>query len=196
MKERSVSVNRATKETDVRVTLNLSRIREIEIDVEGLPFLRHLLEAMSFHGGFSLAVSAKGDIDVDPHHLVEDVGIVLGDAFARVVTEHGNVERFGHAVIPMDDALAEVTIDACGRPYLVYSASYPQERAGSFDLSLVREFFHGFASTARVNLHAAARYGENGHHMAEALFKAFGKALAQAFRPAANDAPLSTKGSL
>ncbi len=196
MKERKVRVERTTKETAVEVTVNLSRKGDIEIGVVGLPFLGHLLQAMAFHGGFSLKVAAKGDIEVDPHHLVEDVGLVLGEAFARAVQEFGPVRRFGHAVIPMDEALSEATIDVCGRPCLVYRADYPQASAGDFPLHLLREFLTGFANAARINLHALCRYGENGHHMAEALFKAVGKAIGAAYEPAEESAPLSTKGSL
>ena len=150
---------------------------------------------MAFHGGFSLQIEGKGDLEVDPHHLVEDVGIVLGTAFSRIVEDFGSVARFGHAVIPMDDALSEVTIDACGRPYLVYRADFPQARSGNFDMWLTREFFGGLATSARINLHAECRYGLNSHHMVESLFKATGKALSQAFAPV-EGAPLSTKGSL
>jgi len=196
VKERKVSVARTTKETSVEVVLNLSRKGEVDIDVEGLPFFEHLLNAMAFHGGFSVRIAAKGDIDVDPHHLVEDVGLVLGEAFARAVQEYGHVRRFGHAVIPMDDALSEATIDVCGRPCLVYRADYPQESAGTFALHLLREFLTAFTNAARINLHALCRYGENGHHMAEALFKAVGKAIEAAYKTADEEAPLSTKGSL
>ncbi len=195
MKDRSVSHKRITKETEVSVDLNLTRPREIEIDVEGLPFLAHLLHALAFHGGFSVGIKARGDVEVDPHHLVEDVGLVLGGAFGKIVADHGNVRRFGHAVIPMDDALAEAAVDVCGRPFLVYRAPYPQEWAGTFDLSLLNEFFTAFANEARINLHLECRYGANGHHMAEALFKATGKALAEAYAPT-DEEPLSTKGRL
>ena len=120
-------------------------------------------------------------IDVDPHHLVEDIGLVLGDAFAEIRKAGGPQKRFGHFIIPMDEALSEVTIDAAGRPYLVYKAEYPQERAGNFDLSLIREFLLALSTRGGMNIHADCRYGENSHHMAEALFKALGKALGQAF---------------
>ncbi|HUZ17212.1 MAG TPA: imidazoleglycerol-phosphate dehydratase [Spirochaetia bacterium] len=195
MKERSVSVSRTTGETHIEATLNLSRREPTELKIE-LPFFGHLLHAMAFHGGFSLRLLGRGDIDVDAHHLVEDIGIVLGGAFAKVPEEFGPVARFGHAVIPMDDALSEATVDACGRPYLVYTASYPQERSGSFEMALIREFLLGFANGARINLHAHCRYGENSHHMAESLFKAIGKALSSAFAPSDSSSPLSTKGVL
>lgn len=195
MKERRVTVTRETRETKIDLSINLSQAQPLEMDVH-LPFLGHLLHAMAFHGGFSLEVSGRGDIEVDAHHLVEDVGIVLGQALGRVPAEYGPVARFGHAVIPMDDSLSEVTIDVCGRPYLVYQADFPQARSGSFDMALLKEFLTGLASAAGMNLHAQCRYGENSHHMAESLFKAMGKAIAQAFAPAESSSPLSTKGVL
>lgn len=195
MKERRVTVTRETRETNIELTINLSQAEPIAVDVE-LPFLGHLLHAMAFHGGFSLEVSGRGDIEVDPHHLVEDVGIVLGQALGRIPAEYGPVTRFGHAVIPMDDSLSEATIDVCGRPYLVYQAAFPQSRSGDFDMALLKEFLMGLASAAGMNLHAHCRYGENSHHMAESLFKALGKAIAQAFASTASSSPLSTKGIL
>ncbi len=148
---------------------------------------------MSFHGRFSLTVQGKGDLEVDPHHLVEDIGLVLGQAFSDVL-QKGPVARFSHAVVPMDEALSEVTIDVCGRPTLVLNASFPQPTAGTFDLSLLREFFNGLASQARISLHVDVRRGENAHHMAEAAFKALGRALSQAYAPAG--AQMSTKGRI
>lgn len=195
MKSRSSTVERATKETQIRLTLDLSTREPIDLKL-GVPFFEHILHAFAFHGGFSLVVDGRGDVEVDPHHLVEDVGIVLGTALSQIVSEHGSVARFGHAVIPMDDALSEATVDVCGRPYLVYEADYPQSRSGSFDMSLVREFLSGLTSAARINLHGHCRYGVNSHHMAEALFKAAGKAIAQAYAPADGALPLSTKGSI
>jgi imidazoleglycerol-phosphate dehydratase len=160
----------------------------------GLPFFDHLLTSMSFHGGLGLAVEARGDLEVDPHHLVEDTGLVLGQAFARVLEKTGKVARFGHAVIPMDEALAEVTIDVCGRPTLSLQASFPQPLAGAFDLSLLREFFAALASQARISLHVEVRRGQNSHHMAEASFKALGRALREAF--AASGQEMSSKGRI
>ena len=160
----------------------------------GVPFFDHMLYSMLFHGGFSGEVSAKGDIDVDAHHTVEDVGIVIGQALARVVDEYGPVRRYGHAVIPMDDALAEAVVDAAGRAYLVFNADFPQSHAGAFDLALVREFFQGLSSHAQANVHVHGRYGLNGHHLAEAMFKSAGRALGQAYLPSTT--VRSTKGSL
>ncbi|MDC7126428.1 MAG: imidazoleglycerol-phosphate dehydratase HisB [Spirochaetales bacterium] len=194
MEQRKAEVERKTKETDIKIVLNIDSSEKPVINTS-LPFFDHILYSMAFHGGFYLNIQASGDIEVDPHHLVEDTGLVLGDAFkaAAAVSEKA-IARFGHFIIPMDDSLSEVTIDACGRPYLVYRAEYPQERAGNFDIFLLKEFLKAFSDRAGLNLHAECRYGENSHHMAEALFKAMGKALAEAYRPF--DMVLSTKGFL
>ena len=146
----------------------------------------------SFHHAH---IEAAGDIDVDPHHLVEDIGLVLGDAFTTL-RDGSPLARFGNAVIPMDEALSEVVLDAAGRPYLVYQAAYPQSHAGTFDLSLIREFLFALTMKGGMNLHAHCRYGENGHHMVESLFKALGKALGMAYTPLGEIGPLSTKGTL
>jgi imidazoleglycerol-phosphate dehydratase len=188
------TIERKTKETEIRLTLDLER-RDAPRVSTGVPFFDHMLTAMAFHGGFWIDLEATGDLDVDAHHLVEDTGLVLGDAFRKVQDARGGVMRYGHSVIPMDEALSEVVIDACGRPYWVYAATFPQTHAGTFDLSLVREFLIGFTNRAQVNLHAHCRYGANGHHMVEALFKALGKALAQAYAPRdGGSAAMSTKG--
>jgi len=157
-----------------------------------VPFFDHMLTAMAFHGRMGLVVDAKGDLEVDPHHLVEDTGLVLGDVL-RQIADLETTERFGNAVVPMDDACGEATIDLGGRPYLVYLADYPQAYAGSFDLSLLREFFYALAIRAKANIHLDARYGRNGHHMAEALFKALGRALRAAIARREGEG-MSTKG--
>jgi len=191
--ERIVEVKRTTKETDISLTLSADGgERDIKTP---LPFFTHILTSLSFHGGLGLKLAASGDIEVDPHHLVEDTGLVLGEAIGQVIRQFGPVMRFGHALIPMDDALSEAVIDACGRPYLVYSADYPQARCGDFDVSLVREFLLGLTNKAQINLHASCRYGLNSHHMTESLFKALGRALREALAPL-QGGPLSTKGVL
>jgi len=190
------SIKRDTKETRITAELYFTEpgIRQIETT---LPFFNHLLEAMTFHGGFGLVLKAEGDTDVDPHHLVEDTGLVLGQLFDDFFGKSGGVTRFSHKVIPMDEALAEVTIDICGRPTCVYLADYPQNTAGTFDLTLIREFLLALTQKGRLSLHAEIRRGDNGHHMAEALFKALGKALFEAFSPRGNDASaMSTKGTI
>jgi imidazoleglycerol-phosphate dehydratase len=192
----SVTTDRTTKETQIHLVLDLDSSSAPKLST-GLPFFDHMLNAMAFHGGFYLEVQAEGDLEVDPHHLVEDVGIVLGDALAKAQKDRGAIGRYGASVIPMDEALSEVVIDACGRPYWVYNAVLPQTHAGSFDLSLVREFVIALTNNARINLHASCRYGDNSHHMVEALFKALGRALAQAYAKRAPGSVVpSTKGVL
>ncbi len=193
MSERKTTVERKTKETAISLSFAPDRTEPVAI-TSGLPFFDHMLNAMAFHGGFSFELTAGGDIEVDPHHLVEDVGIVFGQGLTRVVEQYGPVARYGHSVIPMDDALAEVTIDAGNRPYLVYAAGYPQAYCGTFAVELLREFFHGLATNAAMNLHLQVRYGENTHHMCEALMKALGRAVWQAYRP--HETVRSTKGML
>jgi imidazoleglycerol-phosphate dehydratase len=191
-----VEVERTTNETQISASVHFSGPDPIRLDTP-LPFFSHMLHAMAFHGGFSVVLSAQGDVEVDPHHLVEDTGIVLGTAIRGWIEQHGPVRRFGRAVVPMDDALSEVVVDLSNRSYLVYGADYPQERAGSFDLALIREFLGGLSARGGITLHAHCRYGLSGHHMAEALFKALGRALAAGITPAdQNTGPASTKGLL
>ena len=196
MSERTNSIERVTRETDIRLTLSVPENRPSRDSYAistGLPFFDHMLLAFGFHGGFGLQLEARGDIEVDPHHLVEDVGIVLGDALHALKRE--GMARYGQAAIPMDDALSEVIVDVSGRAYLMYDAKYPQEYAGSFQLALLKEFFQALASRAQVNLHLLSRYGQNGHHMAESLFKALGRALSTAYA-LDGEVVMSTKGSL
>ena len=195
MAGRKAEVVRKTKETDISIIVDPDSNAEPEISTS-LPFFDHILYSMAFHGGFFLKIEASGDIDVDPHHLVEDTGLVLGDAFKKAAAAGPSLCRFGHFIVPMDDSLSEVTLDAAGRPYLVYRADYPQSRAGNFDVFLLRDFLKSFSDRAGLTLHAECRYGENSHHMAESLFKALGKALGQAYRPADDGKIRSTKGSL
>jgi imidazoleglycerol-phosphate dehydratase len=194
---RTAEVTRETNETAITVSLVMDEVREPKVSTT-LPFLDHVLASCAFHGGFGLVIQASGDTEVDPHHLVEDTGIVLGSCFDQILRDGGPVNRFGHAVMPMDEALSEVTVDVCGRPTVIYRADYPQPYAGSFPLWLFREFFAGFANGAAVALHAECRYGENSHHMVEALFKAFGKALHQAYERSDGQSvgEMSTKGRI
>ncbi len=189
-----VGINRETKETAIRLELDIHKGPDVSVST-GLPFFDHMLNAMAFHGGFTLKVEARGDIEVDPHHLIEDTGLVLGDALMKTFEETGAVKRYGHSIIPMDDALSEVVIDVCRRPYLVLKADWPQESAGNFDFFLIKEFLMALANRGGLNIHASCRYGENSHHMAEALFKSLGRALYTAFKPAGeNSGNMSTKG--
>lgn len=190
-RQRSASLERNTKETRITLAVELDRHGNVRIDTP-VPFFSHMLEAMAFHGRFGLQVQARGDVEVDPHHLVEDVGLVLGDCLRKA--RNGSVERFGAALVPMDDALSEVVVDVGGRPYLHYDARYPQHLVGTFDVALVREFLLAMAMHARINLHATVRHGVNTHHMVEALFKALGRALAAAYAP--SRAAMSTKGRI
>ena len=194
MSSRKVEVQRKTKETDISLTLNVDG-GSISIST-GLPFFDHLLTAMTFHGDIGIDLKAKGDLEVDPHHLVEDTGLVLGEALQKTVAAYGAIKRFGHTVIPMDEALSEITLDVCGRPYLVYNADYPQEYSGQFQMVLFKEFFTALSNAAGMALHANCRYGDNSHHMAESLFKALGKVIKASYELASSDKIMSTKGKL
>ncbi len=196
MKTAPITVKRETKETSVSLSLSREGTKQIHI-ATGLPFFDHLLTSFAFHGGFDLSLEATGDLMVDLHHTVEDVGLVLGDGFHRLLETSGQVMRYGYSIIPMDDALCEVVVDVCERPYLVYRVEYPEPLAGSFPVSILKDFFYAFSHRSRINLHLSARYGENSHHMAESLFKAFGKALSQAYQPVGGlKEGMSTKGTL
>ena len=189
-------ISRTTKETDIRVVLDMNAAGPSVPDT-GLPFFDHMLNAMAFHGGFRLETKAAGDIEVDPHHLVEDTGLVIGQALDAARQESDGIRRYGQSTIPMDDALSECVVDVCGRPYLQWNVDWPQQKAGDFDLFLLREFFWGLAVAGKMNLHLTVRYAENGHHAAEALFKACGRALAEAFIPrGGGEAAMSTKGRI
>ena len=194
MSGRTAEVKRETKETRIDLILGMDN-RDIAVST-GIPFFDHMLNAMAFHGGFSLLINAEGDLDVDPHHLVEDTGIVLGTAFKKIIADFGPVNRFGHSIIPMDEALSEAVIDASGRAFLVYKAVFPQEYSGNFHMPLLNEFFTALAHSGGITVHLECRYGNNSHHMAESLFKALGKALGKAFSPHNRGKVLSTKGIL
>lgn len=188
-----VCVTRTTRETSI--TVRLARgTGPVEIHT-GIGFFDHMLTALGVHGGFSLTISAKGDLNVDGHHTVEDVGIVLGDAFAQLLGDRGGIARYGTACIPMDEALGFCSLDISGRPFLVFDAPMPQEKIGDYDACLTKEFFRAFAFHAGITLHIKGIYGENSHHITEALFKAAAHALAQGMAPGL-DGALSTKGVL
>lgn len=191
-----IEQKRRTKETDIKVILDMHADGPSKPST-GLPFFDHMLHAMAFHGRFRLEVSATGDVEVDPHHLVEDTGLVIGQALELFRQKSKGISRYGQSLVPMDDALSEAVVDACGRPYLVYKVDLPQSYAGTFDLSLFREFWWGLAMAGKVNLHLNVRYAENAHHAFEALFKAAGRALATAYCPIhGGEAAMSTKGVL
>jgi len=196
MAKRTCVVERETRETKVRVELGLDEAAEPRVGT-GIGFLDHMLELLGHHGRLSLVVEAQGDTRVDDHHTVEDVGIALGQAVDRALGDRAGIARFGFAAVPMDEALAEVALDLSGRGLLVFRAEFGQEKVGSYDTGLTREFLQAFASNGRLTLHVSAPYGEDGHHLTEAIFKALARALAQAVAP---DASLrgvpSTKGML
>ena len=196
MNPQQAEITRDTRETRISARVDLSDATTIDIN-SGIAFFDHMLTGMAFHGSIGLYLRAEGDLDVEYHHTVEDVGLVLGDALYQVFQQLGSVQRFGHAIIPMDDALGEAVIDVCNRPYLVYNADYPQDYCGQFPVALFREFFWALAVRARINLHLNARYGLNSHHMTEALFKAVGRAISQAYQPKSGDSSaMSTKGTI
>lgn len=194
MKKRTACVNRKTNETDISVQMNLDGQGGYEIST-GVGFFDHMLCHLSKHSGIDLTVQARGDLQVDAHHTVEDVGICLGEALGEALGEKRGIARFGHAVVPMEDAKAEVSVDLSGRAYLVYRVQYTSEKIGDFDVQCVEEFWRAFATAGRLNLHIEVPYGVNSHHIAEAVFKAVGQALGQAVRITGNRIP-STKGTL
>ena len=193
--ERYSSLHRKTNETEVTIELCLDG-GERSVST-GVGFFDHMLTAFAVHGNFGLKVNTVGDWEVDCHHTVEDTGIVLGKAFAEALPTKRGINRFGQDFIPMDEALAFDAADISGRPYLVFDGEFPQERVGDFDTCMTEEFFRAFAANAGVTLHLKCEYGKNSHHMIEAMFKAFAKALDQAvsYNPKVTDV-LSTKGSL
>ena len=178
-KKRFAEIERETKETHVRVSLTLDGRGQAEIS-SGIPFFDHMLTLFTVHGFFDLFLHAKGDINVDFHHTVEDVGLVLGRAVTKALGERKGIRRYGHAVTPMDDALAAVTVDLSNRPFLVYNAPEPALSETGFSPSLSKEFFRALVNRAGINLHINVSYGENEHHVTESIFKAFGRALDQA----------------
>ena len=177
--EAKTEVERKTKETAIRIGLKLDGSGQSEIST-GIPFFDHMLVLLAVHGFFDLAVKAKGDLEVDFHHTVEDVGLVLGEAFDQALGNRKGIKRFGHAVTPMDDALTAVTVDLSKRPFLVYHVPSFHPTGAAFNLSLAKEFFRAFATRGGLNLHINVSYGENEHHIIESMFKALGRALDQA----------------
>jgi imidazoleglycerol-phosphate dehydratase len=195
--DRKASVTRNTKETRITVSLNLDGSGKGSFDI-GVPFLEHMLDQVARHGMIDLDIRAEGDTHIDDHHTVEDVGITLGQAMAQAVGDKKGVRRYGHAYVPLDEALSRVVVDFSGRPGLEYHASYPRARIGEFDVDLVHEFFQGFCNHALTTLHVDSIRGSNAHHIAETIFKAFGRALRMALEadPRLGDTIPSTKGSL
>jgi imidazoleglycerol-phosphate dehydratase len=197
MTQRTASVERNTTETRIRINLNLQGAGHSQLRV-GVPFFEHMLDQVARHGLFDLDIQADGDLHIDAHHTVEDVGITLGQAFRQALGDKKGICRYGHAYVPLDEALSRVVIDFSGRPGLEYNVIYPRARIGDFDVDLVQEFFHGFVNHAQVTLHIDNLRGVNAHHICETVFKAFGRALRMAadLDPRIADAIPSTKGSL
>ena len=194
---RTATIDRHTRETKIGLTLDLDRPEAGGAIGTGVGFLDHMLDHVARHGRLGLTVSAEGDLHVDDHHTVEDVGIVLGLALERALGEKKGIERYGFASVPMDEALARVSVDLSGRPALVFNAAFrPEEgKIGSFDVQLVEEFFRALVNHGRFNCHVEVPHGANNHHIAEAIFKALGRALRQAVAITGEDVP-STKGVL
>jgi imidazoleglycerol-phosphate dehydratase len=197
MSTRAAKADRKTAETQIALSVNLDGSGRADL-ATGVPFLDHMLDQVARHGMLDLEIRAKGDLHVDAHHTVEDVGITLGQAVARAVGDKKGIRRYGHAYVPLDEALSRVVIDFSGRPGLEYHAKFTRALIGEFDVDLVHEFFQGFANHAQVTLHVDNLRGDNAHHQCETMFKAFARALRMALEPdprAAGTIP-STKGTL
>ncbi|PPD48421.1 MAG: imidazoleglycerol-phosphate dehydratase [Methylobacter sp.] len=197
MAERIAQVERNTLETQINIGINLDGTGKSSFAI-GVPFLEHMLDQIARHGLIDMDIQAKGDLHIDDHHTVEDVGITLGQAFAKAIGDKKGIYRYGHAYVPLDEALSRVVIDFSGRPGLFYEVTYPKARIGSFDVDLFREFFQGFVNHAGVTLHIDNLKGSNAHHVAETIFKAMGRAIRMAITPDERMAGMmpSTKGSL
>jgi len=193
---RTATIERITNETRIKLSLTVDGSGEAKI-CTSVPFLDHMLNLFARHGLFNLEVEACGDIDIDFHHTVEDIGIVLGEAFKQALGDKKGIRRYGQASIPMDETLASVAVDISGRPYLVYHVNLPKVKIGEFDVELAREFFQAFANHCGLNLHINVMYGDNVHHIIEACFKAFARAMdaASQMDPRVKDV-MSTKGVL
>ena len=193
---RQASVERNTKETQIAISIDLDGSGQLAVDT-GLPFLDHMLDQIARHGLMNLSIKAKGDLEIDAHHTVEDIGITLGQAFAKALDKTG-IRRYGHAYVPLDEALSRVVIDFSGRPGLFYQVQFAKGTVGSFDVDLFHEFFQGFVNHALVTLHIDNIRGKNAHHQIETIFKAFGRAVRMAVEidSRASSVIPSTKGSL
>ncbi|MGI6730489.1 MAG: imidazoleglycerol-phosphate dehydratase HisB [Anaerovoracaceae bacterium] len=191
---REGTISRETKETNIKLTLNLDGEGDYEINT-GVGFFDHMLTAFSVHSGFDLKVKCTGDLEVDCHHTIEDIGIVLGAAFKEALSDKKGIARYGNFTVPMDEALAMCTADISGRPYIVFNAEFGDYRLGDMDTAMVEEFFRAFALNAGITLHINLFYGKNDHHKVEAIFKAFAHSLKQAVK-LEGDGILSSKGSI
>jgi len=194
METRTAQIHRQTKETDIVCELNLDGVGRYEMDT-GAGFLDHMLTHLSKHGRIDLTVKAKGDLHIDPHHTTEDIGICLGECLLSALGDKKGIARYGYSSVPMEDALANVSLDLSGRPACVYNAEYRSSKIGDFDVECVEEFLRAFSNSGKFNLHVNVPYGTNSHHIAEAIFKALGQAIATAVRIVGTEIP-STKGQL
>ena len=197
MPARTASIDRVTRETSIQVKINLDGTGRSQL-ATGVAFLDHMLDQVARHGLIDLDIRAKGDLHIDAHHTVEDVGITLGQALDQALGDKRGVRRYGHAYVPLDEALSRVVVDLSGRPGLEFHVDFPRAMIGGFDVDLFYEFFQGLVNHARITLHVDSLRGRNAHHVAETCFKAFGRALRMAVEldPRAGDAMPSTKGSL
>ena len=197
MSERSASIKRETNETQIEVSLKLDGTGKSEF-ATGIPFLDHMMDQIARHGMIDLAIKARGDTEIDDHHTVEDIGICIGMALKEALGDRKGIRRYGHAYVPLDEALSRVVMDFSGRPGIEYQANFTRARIGEFDVDLFHEFFQGLANHALLTLHIDCLRGSNSHHIAETIFKAFGRALRMAVEPDPRMAGVipSTKGSL
>jgi len=192
---REATIDRTTKETSVRIELRVDGAGAASAET-GIPFFDHMLQQLGTHGGFDLTVAAKGDLDVDAHHTVEDVGLALGQALAQALGDRRGIRRFGSVAVPLDETLVEVALDLSGRPYVVHDVPIPAELIGTYDPGLTEDFVRAFATAAGITLHARLIAGRSPHHIVEAEFKAMARALGDACRRTGSDAIPSTKGTL
>jgi len=194
---RKATIERKTNETAIKIKINLDGSGQYDIDT-GIPFFDHMLTQVAIHGLFDLEIDAKGDLEVDQHHTIEDVALALGQGFQEALGDKAGIERMGQALVPMDESLCQVVLDFSGRPYLVYDAAWEDPRVGGFPVTLVEHFFYSFSMTSKSTIHARVLYGKDNHHKVEGLFKAFGRVLkrAVAIDPRRRDQIPSSKGVL
>jgi imidazoleglycerol-phosphate dehydratase len=194
MLKRTAKTHRKTKETDVSLSLNLDGLGKFQIDT-GIGFLDHMLSHLAKHGKFDLTLKAKGDLNVDAHHTIEDIAICLGECLVKALGDKKGIARYGHSSVPMEEAMANVSIDLSGRSSCVYNVEYRTDKIGDFDVECLEEMLRSFSNNGKFNLHINVPYGTNSHHIAEAIFKGLGQALAEAVKIVGTDVP-STKGTL
>lgn len=197
MSKRTAEIQRDTRETQISVAVDIDGTGASSIEI-GVPFLEHMIDQIARHGVIDISITARGDLEIDAHHTVEDVGIVFGQAISKAVGDKRGINRYGHAYVPLDEALSRVVLDLSGRPGLDYNVDYPRSQVGQFDVDLIREFFQGFVNHAFATVHIDNIRGRNAHHIAETIFKAFGRALRVAVSddPRMSGAVPSTKGTL